>query len=287
MSAQTIAITGASGMIGSRLADHFRRAGWTVRALMRDPAWDPFREPGITRDHLDLARPVRAEVLAGADVVIHAAWTTRYRDLDSARRVNVDGSASLLRAARDAGVARFVFVSSLAARPDAPSYYGRSKLEIEQMLGPDALIIRPGLVLSRDGGLAHRLQQAMARTHVMPLFGGGRQIVQTVHVDDLCAVFQRALDARLAGVFNVAEPDGVTMRELLTLLSRAARVRAVPIPLPVAPILAAVRALESMRVALPFSSENLLGLTGMRHVETRADLARLGVSLRTARESLT
>lgn len=286
MSARTIAITGAAGMIGTRLAEHFRRAGWNVRALMRDPRGDPFREPGIERARLDLSRPVSADAVAGADVVVHAAWTTRFRDLESARRVNEEGTAGLLRAVRDARVPRFLFVSSLAARPDAPSYYARSKFEVERMLDADALILRPGLVLSRDGGLARRLQQAMARTHVMPLFGGGRQIVQTVHVDDLCVVIERALHAGLSGAFNVAEPDGITMRELQRLLSRAAGVRAIPLPLPVAPVLAAIRGLEAMGVGLPVSSENLLGLTGMRHVETRADLARLGVTLRTARESL-
>ena len=283
---RTVAITGASGMLGTHLAEYFRRAGWRVRALMRDPSWDPFRERGTERARLDLERPIATETLAGADILIHAAYTTRFSSLAAARRVNIEGTARLIAAARSAN-ARFVFVSSLAARVDAPSFYGRSKFEVEQLLtAPDDLVIRPGLILAQEGGLANRLRHAIARTHVMPLFGGGSQIVQTVHVDDLCAAFERAVGMAGAASLNVAEPDGITMRDLLRLLAGAAGVRALPLPLPVSPLLTLVRALERMRVRMPFSSENLLGLTGMRRVETRADLQRLRIELRTARESL-
>ena len=283
---RTVAITGASGMLGSHLAEHYRRAGWSVRALMRDPSWDSFRERGIERARLDLERPIPAETLANVDVLVHAAYTTRFSDMASARRVNIEGTTNLMNAARRAHVPRFVFVSSLAARADAPSFYGRSKHELEQgMSGAGHVIVRPGLILAKEGGLARRLQQAMKRTRLMPLFGGGRQIVQTVHVDDLCAAIAHAAELT-SGTFNVAEPDGVTMRELLGLLADAAGVRAIPLPLPVMPMLAALRAFESAKIGLPVSSENLLGLTGMRHVDTRADLQRLGVNVRVARDSI-
>lgn len=286
MTARTVAITGASGMLGTHLAEHFRRRGWNVRALSRDPSWDRFREKGIEQSKLDLERAIPRDVLAGADVVIHAAYTTRFRDLESARRVNIDGTRNLLEAARQARVERFVFVSSLAARADAPSFYGRSKHQLEQlMIAPGDLIIRPGLIIAPDGGLAHRLQQSIARTHLVPLFDGGRQIVQTVHVDDLCVAFERALRVEGARSFNVAEADGVTMREFLAMLARRAGTWTLSIPLPVAPALHVIRAFERAGMSLPISSENLLGLTGMRHVETRADLDRLGVTLRSARES--
>ena len=282
----TVAITGASGMLGGHLAEHFRRGGWNVRALMRDPSWDPFRERGIERMRLDLEKPIASDLLGGVNVVVHAAYTTRFRDLASAHRVNIDGTARLLAASRSAGVQRFVFVSSLAARADAPSFYGRSKHELEQLMtAPGDMIVRPGLILAREGGLANRLRDAVARTHIMPLFGGGNQIVQTVHVDDLCHAMLRALEVAPRAA-NIAEPDGLPMRDLLELLANSAGVRAVALRLPVAPVLAATRALESMKLALPFSSENLLGLTGMRHVDTRGDLDFLGVQLRPAADSI-
>jgi nucleoside-diphosphate-sugar epimerase len=284
----TIAITGASGMIGRHLCDHFRSLGWNVRAMMRDPSTYPFRERGIERARVDLAHgPYPDECTQGADVVIHAAYTTRFTDVGNARRVNEMGTERVLDAARDANVRRFVFVSSLAARKDALSYYGRSKFALEQLLDPTRdLIVRPGLVLARDGGLAHRLAGIIATTRVVPLVDGGDQIVQTVHVDDLCVAFERAVERGITGAVNVAEPDGMPMREFLRLLAESRGVRAMALPLPVTPMLLALRTAERLGIPLPFTSENLLGIFAIRHVPTRADLDRLGITVRTARESV-
>jgi nucleoside-diphosphate-sugar epimerase len=285
VSARVVAITGASGVIGRHLCDHLRDAGWTVRALLRDPSSYPFAARGIECFRLHLPRALDEGAFAGADFVIHAAWTTRFTKLHDARRVNEDGTARVQAVTQAVG-ARFVFVSSLAARADAESYYGRSKHAMEGLAGPRDLVVRPGLVLARDGGLAHRLGQAMARTRIAPQFGGGRQIVQTVHIADLTRAFERALSGGMTGALNVAEPDGLPIGELLRLLAKNAGVRALPLPVPVGPALMLLRAAEAVGMPLPVSSENLLGLVALRHVDTRADIAKLDMTLRTARQSL-
>lgn len=288
MSPPTIAISGASGTVGRHLCDHFRRRQWAVRALMRNPALYPFTEPGIERFAADLPHRVDDAAIRGADVVLHAAYTTRFHDMARARLVNEDGTVRLLERSRELGAPRFIFVSSLAARTDAPSYYARSKAALERLIdGPRDLIVRPGLVLARTGGLAHRLRRAIARWHVIPRFGGGAQIVQTVHVDDLSVAFERAIERGLAGALNVAEAEGLTMRAFMRLLAAAERAAAIELPIPVAPALAAVRLLERISpVNLPFSSENLLGLMGMRHVDTQGDVDRLGMRVRAAAEGV-
>lgn len=274
-------------MVGRHLCDHLRRRGWAVRALMRDVNAYPFTEGGIERRGMDLPDVLHDDSLAGVEIVVHAAYATRARDPEAARRVNEDGTLRVLAAARDGGVRRFVFVSSLSAHADARSRYGRGKLAMEAHMDPARdLVLRPGLVLARDGGLAHRLWHAIARARIVPVVGGGRQIVQTIHIDDLCDAFARALDLDLTGCIHVAEPDGLAMQEFLALLARTAGVRPLMLPLPATPALWLLRALEAARLPLPVSSENLLGLMTMRHVETRADLERLQIRVRDARESL-
>jgi len=287
----TVAITGATGFIGRHLCDRFRRLGWQVRALARDTTAYPFAERGVTSYACDLPDRLDERALDSARVVIHAAYVTRHGHLEEARRVNDLGTRQVLSAARRAGVEQLVFISSQSAHDAALSYYGRSKLEMERLFVapgvPGGLAIRPGLVLGPgQAGLFHRMCETVRGARLVPLFDGGRQPLQTVHVDDLGAAITAAVQQRRAGVFTVAEPEPVGMRGFLELL--AARLGRKPrfVSVPLGPALAALRAIELTGLPFPVSSENLLGLKQMRAVDTRADLAALGVSARPAGVSL-
>ena len=118
LSAMLVALTGASGFIGSYTARALHRAGHTVRALVR---------PTSRREHIadavaefregDAADPQAiAGLVAGADVVIHNAvdWDALERSPAVHVERNVLGSLRLLEAARQAGAGQFVFVSSVA-----------------------------------------------------------------------------------------------------------------------------------------------------------------------------
>jgi hypothetical protein len=107
-----------------------------------------------------------------------------------------------------------------------------------------------------------------------------------VHLDDLCEAIGRVLERDLRGAFNVAEPVPLTFREFLGAMAARSRTRCLFLPLPAAPALAAVRTIETMRLPFPLRSESILGLQGMRAVETASDLGRLGMRVRSAGESL-
>jgi nucleoside-diphosphate-sugar epimerase len=284
---RTIAITGATGLVGRHLCEYFRRRGWNVRALMRDTSRYPFTEPGIDVYRADLPHAFDERALHGADAVIHAAYSTTATRADVAKRVNEEGTMQVLSASRSAGVRRFVFVSSFAAHANARSYYGRSKFELEQLLDSQRdLVIRPGLVLAPTGGLFERLRNSLQRSAIVPLFGGGKQILQTVHIDDACLGFERAIDRDLTGALNIAEPEGITMKSFIKRLAARLRKRVVLIPVPAQPTVAFLQMFERAGVQLPVSSENVLGLLAMRHTPTAPDLARLDLRVRTTEESL-
>jgi nucleoside-diphosphate-sugar epimerase len=283
-----VAVTGASGSLGRALVTRLAGRGWTVRALVRDPAAFARLRPGIAAARCDLPDVVDAAALAGVDALVHAAYPTRLTDVDEIRRVNEEGTRRLLAAAREAGVARAVFVSSIAAAPDAPSHYARSKHALESLFDParDA-VVRPGLILAREGqGLFQQMRDAMRRTHALPVFGGGRQPLQTVHVDDVCEAIARVIEHRLGGAFNVAEPDPMTFAAFLRAVARGLGIRCVLVPLPFAPVLAVVRALEARGIPFPLRSESLLGIRALRQVPVAGDLRRLDLRVRPAAESL-
>jgi nucleoside-diphosphate-sugar epimerase len=181
-----------------------------------------------------------------------------------------------------------LFVSTVAASPDAPNYYARSKHALEALFDParDA-IVRPGLIIGAGGhGLFQQLQDNLKGLGVVPLFDGGRQPLQTVHVDDVCEAIGRILEQGLTGAFNVAEPEPPSFAEFLRMLADRLGVRARFVPLPFGPVLAVVRAIEALRLPFPLRSESLLGLKGLQQLPVADDLKRLGLRARPAAESL-
>jgi NADH dehydrogenase len=283
----TVVVTGAGGFLGGHLCRTLATRGWQVRALARHP--DGVSLPGVRVGRADLPDVIDQSILEGADVVVHAAWATRETDPVRADRQNVEGTARLLAAARGAGVGRMVFVSSVAAAPDAPNHYGRTKHAAEALLDPSRdLVVRPGTILARGGGgIFGLMRDLMQKLHVVPLFGGGRQPLQTVHVDDLCEAIAQAIERDVTGAVNVAEPSPRSFREVLEMTAARMGVRCLFVPLPFAPVLGAVRTAERLGLPSPLRSESLLGMKGLRAVAVEGDLARLGVRVRGVEESLT
>jgi NADH dehydrogenase len=282
-----VAVTGATGLIGRQLCERLAAAGNEVRALVRKTEPYPFVASGIRVHHCDLPDAIDPAAFAGADAVVHCAYMTRFTDLESARRVNDLGTRRVLELARAAGVPRFLFLSSQSAHEEAQSFYGRSKLALEKLLAPGDIAFRSGLVVAREGsGLFHRMLDMVRKAKAIPLFGGGRQPIQTIHVDDLVTAIAAALARGLAGVYSVSEPRAITFRELLEKIAAHVGRRPLFVPFPMAPALLFLRAVEKLRVPFPVSSENLLGLKCLRAWDTAPDLARLGVRVRSVDESL-
>jgi NADH dehydrogenase len=286
MASFTVVVTGASGFLGGHLCRTFVARGWAVRALARRPDATAV-PPGVPVARLDLPDHVDPTALAGADALVHAAWATRETDDARAERQNVEGTRALVAAARAAGVRRVVFVSSVAAAPDAPNAYGRTKAAAERLLDARDLVIRPGTILARGGGgIFGLMRDLMAKVHVVPLFGGGRQPLQTVHVDDVCEGIARAIERGVTGAINVAEPDPLSFRDVLVMMAARMHVRCLFVPLPFAPALLAVRTIERIGLPSPLRSESLLGMKGLRAVPVVSDLERLGLTARDVKASL-
>jgi dihydroflavonol-4-reductase len=163
-------LTGATGFVGHHVARALAAEGADLRLLVRKSS-NLANLEGIPGDtHLgDLARPeLLAPALAGCDAVVHVAADYRLWIPDPAAmyRANVDGTRDLLRLAREAGVSRFVYTSSVATmhfrtdgiviNEDTPvsladmvGHYKRSKFMAEQQAiaaaqdGQQVIILNP------------------------------------------------------------------------------------------------------------------------------------------------
>jgi nucleoside-diphosphate-sugar epimerase len=179
----TLAITGGTGFVGSRLIALAIEAGHAVRALTR-------REQA-ERAHLewvggDLGDTVAlARLCDGADAVIHVAGVVNAPTRDGFAVGNIHGTRNMLAAAEGAGVRRFVHVSSLAAREPGMSDYGWSKAEAERLVEDsllDTAMVRPPAIYG-PGDMEMLELFKLAKRGIALLPPGGR--LSVIEVGDL------------------------------------------------------------------------------------------------------
>jgi nucleoside-diphosphate-sugar epimerase len=231
-----LAVTGGTGFVGARLLDAATAAGHEVRALTRKPrrarvsvTWVPgaLEEPEALEQLVD-----------GAEAVIHVAGVISGRTAADFDGCNVDGTATLLDAARGARVARFVHVSSLAAREPSLSLYGASKAKSEELVRSSGLpfaIVRPPAVYGPgDRETLDLFRMAKRRLVAMP--PNGR--LSLIHADDLCRLLLALAEPGAADGLLI-EPDdgragGWTHKEFAEALGEAVGTRPLVVHVPAA-----------------------------------------------------
>ena len=187
----TIAITGATGFLGRHLVEQARSAGHRVRALTREPvnAESDSEMTWITGTLED--RAALKTLVAGADVVVHAAGAIKALSRSAFFHINRDGTEAIAEAATAEGVKRFVLVSSLAARAPTLSPYAASKRAAELVVEENAdqlnaIILRPPAIYGPGDGETVRLFQ-MAVNGFMLAPGHPTARLSLIHVADVAS----------------------------------------------------------------------------------------------------
>ncbi len=202
---KTVALTGATGFVGRVTLDRLLEDGWQVRALTRR---DQPKRAGVTWVRGGLGDSASLATLCeGAGAVLHIAGVVNAPDAAGFEAGNVTGTANMLAAAKDAGVGRFVHVSSLSAREPQLSIYGASKLRGEKLVGTSMLdwtIVRPpGVYGPGDTEMFDMFR--MARKGFVLLPPKGR--VSLIHVDDLARLLVAVLPAHDDATARIFEVD--------------------------------------------------------------------------------
>jgi uncharacterized protein YbjT (DUF2867 family) len=239
-----VAVTGGTGFVGTAVLEEACRRGTAVRALARR---EQTPREGVEWLRGDLAdRDALTRLVSGASAVLHIAGVVNTPDPLGFHVGNVTGTETLVEATREAGVRRFIFVSSLSAREAGLSAYGRSKRHAEEVVqtsGLDWTIVRPPAIYGpRDREILELFRAA--RWGVVPMPPAGRASI--IHVADLARLLLALVPASELTSERIFEPDdgregGWTHRELARSIG-AAVARRVWVPhLPQSVLLGAAR----------------------------------------------
>jgi UDP-glucose 4-epimerase len=238
----SVAITGVSGYIGTRLVELAEEEAPGVPILGLD-----IQEPEIDAENLTFVeRDVRADDLADlfeehdVEALVHLAFILDpIHDLEEMRSVNLEGTRNVLDAAAEAGLAHVTVASSSTAYgafPDNPDYlteedplrahehdppfhYSKHKVEQEWICdefeegNPDATVtrIRPTIVM---GAHIDNFISRFAERGTLVGFRGTDPPMQFVHEEDIARIFWKAVEEREPGAFNAVSKETMNLSEM-------------------------------------------------------------------------
>lgn len=248
-------LTGATGFVGQALLPRLlARPGFDVTCLVRDPVrlTTPagLAAPRVVRGDLADGAAIAA-ALSGCETVLHLAASTGKATAAAHDLANLQGTRSLLAAAVQAGVRRFIYVSTIAAGfPDQRFYaYARSKAAAEVAVresGLDWTIIRPTIVLGTASPIATAFARLAGGPAVM-MFGNGSARVQPIDVIDLAELLAAVTESTTCShdTIDAGGPEELSFEELLTGVRHQLRGSRTPVlHLPLTPLRFALAAVE-------------------------------------------
>ena len=239
-----ILITGATGYIGRHLVSRLVARGERPRCLVRNPARAASILPADKVELVqgDTTQPASLEAAVdGIDTVVHAAFVTadhKQSTGNSYQETNVQGTANLIKAAKNASVKRIIEISGLGTRPDKPGSYMQGRYLAEKMLkesGMDWTIIQPSVLFGKNAPFIKGLSGLISSAPVVPLIGGGKVLFQPIYVEDVVTVIVKTLEdpARTTGkTFTIGGPAYYSFTQVIDELLRAMHKKRIKAPAP-------------------------------------------------------
>lgn len=226
-------VFGASGFLGSHVADALSEAGYRVRLFDRAPS--PYQRPDqemIVGDIMDLGQAI--EAAKGAAVVYNFAAIA---DIDEAHdkplataTINVLGNMHVLEAARFVGARRFIFASSVYVYSESGSFYRASKQAAERFTetyheryGLEYTILRYGSLYGRRADLRngiYRMLHEAIQKHTITYHGTGNAMREYIHVEDAARMSVQVLAPEFANRHLILTgQEKLRIRDVMTMIS--------------------------------------------------------------------
>jgi len=249
-------VTGATGFTGSCVVPLLLKNGFEVRCLYR-----------ASSDRSPL-NGLEVEWALG-DVSDTASLTSAMQGMDALVNIASLGfghADSIIRAAKDAGIKRAVFISTTAIFTQLNASSKKVRVAAELAIETSGLkytILRPTMIYgsSRDRNM-WRLIKFMRLSPIIPIFGDGKYLQQPIYVDDVAAAVLGCLksDVTIGKSYNIAGKHALTYNEVIDTLAKAMNKRVWKLHIPSKPVVGTLKLFEKIRIPFPIKAEQVLRL---------------------------
>lgn len=273
-----ILITGATGYIGRHLVAKLAAQGERPRCLVRaGAAREALPADGVEVCTGDITEPDSlTPALRGVDQVIHlAAVVANVKESGrfSYKRINDEGTANLVRAARETGVRHFIHMGGINTVPGSPDSYIRTRYNGEQHVhqgGMPYSIVQPSILFGNGAAFFRSLADLIRLAPVVPVPGDGRLRFQPIWVDDVATCLMKLLaeDGRNETI-PIGGPQQYTYDQLLDLICKTLRKRRVKLHMPLPLMIIATGAMQRVLPRPPATTAVLeLFTAGLDNIAT-------------------
>lgn len=235
-----ILVTGATGFVGRALIERLTGAEHPVRILLTaartsESAWPP--EVTIAQGSIHDLESLH-QAMIGVHTIYHMAsaqWWGRGRDLE---RVDLQGTANVITAARSARIGRLVVVSHLGAAPSSAYTLLRAKGQVEEMVRASGLaytIFRSGIVFGPGDNFVNGIAMILRANPLIFLQPGqGESLLHPIYVKDLVEGLIRSLENlhSVDQTLEIGGPEYMTFNEMVRTVMRVTATRRVLVPVP-------------------------------------------------------
>lgn len=249
-------ITGATGFTGSRLVPLLIDNGFQVRCLYRPSSErSVLAQPEIGWVTGDVSQPAALSAsMQGADALINLV------------SLGLGHTDSILRAAKNAGIRRAIFISTTAIFTSLHPASKSIRLDAERAIQSSGLqytILRPTMIYGgpRDRNM-WRLIRVMRSSPMVPIFGDGNSLQQPIHVDDVAQAVLGCLRSEhtICMSYNIAGKHPLTYNQVIDTIAALMHERVSKLHIPHVPVATLMKFLERFGISLPIKAEQVMRL---------------------------
>ena len=257
-----IAVTGGTGFVGRAVVSELLHQGHRVRILARKAPLEPpgdnlafYKGSVVTGEGLE-------PFVKGTDAVVHLVGIIKEDGSNTFEAVHYQGTINVLEAAASQDVRRYVHMSALGTRENAVSAYHRTKWAGEDAVRSSDLtwtIFRPSVIFGPGDAFVNMLADIMRKTPVMPVVGGGKNLMQPVAIKDVAASFRIAVESSDHGLktYELGGPDIISFKNILRITAKVIGIKRFFIPFPMWMAEPPVALMQFMHIPVPVTSDQL------------------------------
>ncbi|MCC6499554.1 MAG: NAD(P)H-binding protein [Anaerolineales bacterium] len=259
-----IFVTGATGFTGSRVVPLLLKNGYEVRCLYRATS-----DRSVILSALENADYAKNVEWAAGDLSDTSALSAAMQGADALVNIASLGfghADSIIRAAKEAGIKRAIFISTTAIFTQLNAKSKKVRVAAELAIETSGLkytILRPTMIYGspRDRNM-WRLIRFIRYSPIVPVFGDGNSLQQPIHVDDVAAAILGCLkaDVTIGKSYNIAGKHPLTYNEVIDTIARQMNKRVWKLHIPSKPVVALLSILERIHIPFPIKAEQVLRL---------------------------